>query len=91
MRHIQIAHAHVHCLQLSLMELLTCSDYRGASSGTGLNCYIKDGSIDGSKTYVSCGAGSSSGYKVTVYYPNSTTVVETYDNQAQHIGSIDCD
>ncbi len=37
-------------------------------------------SQQGDKIFISCADGSVSGKKVTIYYPNSSTVVETYDN-----------
>lgn len=43
--------------------------------------YCKNDTLDGTKLFVSAGNGTSSGVKVTVYFPNSSTVVETYDNQ----------
>jgi hypothetical protein len=46
-----------------------------------LRCYCKTAAIDGTQVFVSLGPGTSSGAKVTVYYPNVSTVVETYDNQ----------
>lgn len=54
----------------------------GASSGTYLMCYCKDGTIDGSKVFVRLEAGSVSGRKITVRFPDAVTIVETYDNQA---------
>jgi hypothetical protein len=52
------------------------------SGGTGfyLVVYPKDETVDGSKVFVTLAAGSSSGSKVTISYPNSSTPVETYDN-----------
>ena len=54
----------------------------GSSGGTYLTCYAKDGTVDSSKVYVALDAGSVSGNRIRVYYPNSSTLVETYDNQA---------
>lgn len=38
--------------------------------------------INADNLYVACEAGSVSGHKITVRYPDSSTVVETYDNLA---------
>lgn len=54
----------------------------GASSGTYLTVYCKDGTVDGSQVFVKLEAGSSSGRKITVRFPDAVTVAETYDNQA---------
>jgi hypothetical protein len=60
----------------------------GSGGGTGgaggyLQVYAKTGTLAaGGDVYASVGAGSVSGNKVTVYYPDATTVVETYDNLA---------
>lgn len=47
-----------------------------------LAVYVKDGTVDGTKVFIAAGPGSSSGTKVQVYYPNNSTLVETYDNLA---------
>jgi hypothetical protein len=49
---------------------------------SGIRFYCKTGSLNGSQVFVAAGPGSSSGYKVTVSYPDAGTVVETYDNVA---------
>ena len=53
-----------------------------AASGTLLTAYVKDDSVSGDTTFVSLGPGSTSGFKVTVFSPTSTDVVETWDNLA---------
>lgn len=53
-----------------------------ATSGTYATVFCKDGTIDGSTVFVAIGAGSVSGAKITVYSPNASTLVETYDNLA---------
>lgn len=46
-----------------------------------LHVYVKTASQDGSKVFISSGAGTTGGtYKVQVYYPDSSTLVETWDN-----------
>lgn len=50
-----------------------------ANNGIGY-CYCKDGTIDGSKVFVSGGPGTSVGVKITVAFPNSSTIVEVWDN-----------
>lgn len=51
-------------------------------SGTGefLHVYPKDGTIDPQQLYIESAAGSVSGSKILIYYPDSVTLVETYDN-----------
>jgi hypothetical protein len=46
------------------------------------NIQCKNGTIDGSKVFVETlgGAGTAGSDIIKVYYPNSTTLVETYDN-----------
>src|SRR5665213_550935 len=45
--------------------------------------YAKTPTLQASgNVYVAFGAGSSSGAKITVYYPNTSTLVETWDNLA---------
>lgn len=46
-----------------------------------LDIALKDGTIDGSKVFVSATAGGGAGGtdRIRVYYPDSSTVVETYD------------
>lgn len=56
--------------------------YPPAASGGFLRCYLLDDSLDGTQVFVNVAAGSSSGSKVTVRYPVSSTIVETYDNLA---------
>lgn len=53
-----------------------------AGANSWLNLYVKDPSINGANVYASISAGTSSGKKLTIYSPNNTTVVETYDNFA---------
>ena len=59
--------------------------------GVSLNYWLllgpKDTTIDPSNLYVTITAGSVSGHKVTVYYPNNSTVVETYDNLATPVAA----
>lgn len=57
-----------------------CSNTTGPVYIYWLTALVKDVSIDGSKVFLTVTNGTSSGYKVTVYYPNASTVVETYDN-----------
>ncbi len=45
-----------------------------------LYVYLKEAALDGNNIYVSAGPGTISGNKFVVYYPDSSTVVETYDN-----------
>lgn len=45
------------------------------------NFYPKTPAIDGSKVFVKVTAGTSSGAKVQIYYPDAVTLAETYDNQ----------
>ena len=47
-----------------------------------VSCYVKDGTVDGSTVFVASSAGSTSGSKIQVYSPDSSTLVETYDNLA---------
>lgn len=51
------------------------------SSGSFAFVYPKTPSVDGSKVFVKATAGTSSGVKVQVYYPDASTLVETFDNQ----------
>lgn len=54
-----------------------------ASTGAGVWCSVyptETSAPNGDKVFVSAGAGTSSGSKLVVYYPNSSTVVETWDN-----------
>jgi hypothetical protein len=44
--------------------------------------YLATPALDGSQVFVETLAGSSSGTKVNIYFPNATTLVETYDNLA---------
>jgi hypothetical protein len=44
--------------------------------------YCATESIDGATVFITVAAGSSSGKKVTVAFPNSGTIIETYDNIA---------
>lgn len=54
-----------------------------ATSGTYLNVYATTAHASDAQTvFVSIGAGSSSGAKIQVFYPNSSTLVATYDNLA---------
>jgi hypothetical protein len=59
-----------------------CLTIGGSSGGTYLRVYAKTASVDSSQVYVATSAGSSSGSKVQVYSPNSSTLVETFDNLA---------
>ncbi len=57
------------------------------STGAGVWCsvYPKDGTVaaNANNVYISAGAGTTGGTsKLVVYYPNNTTVVETWDNLA---------
>lgn len=52
------------------------------NSNAFVNCYIRTLAVNGATTFVSIGAGSVSGAKITVYSPNNTTLVETFDNLA---------
>lgn len=52
----------------------------GSSGGSFLNVYAKNGTINSSQLFISASAGTVVGSKVVVSYPNSTTVVETFDN-----------
>lgn len=55
-----------------------------ASNGVGSqawgNFYCKDATVDGSQTFVAIDNGTSSGKRIRVYSPDSSTLVETYDN-----------
>lgn len=42
--------------------------------------YAKDSTVDGSTVYVSSSPGTATGSKIRVYYPDATTIVETFDN-----------
>lgn len=53
-----------------------------ATSGVYVRAFCKDNTVDGSKVFVSIGAGTSSGAKIQVHYPDAATLVETYDNLA---------
>lgn len=44
--------------------------------------FVKDGTIDGSQVYVRSGPGSVSGSRIRVYSPDSSTLVEDWDNHA---------
>lgn len=48
----------------------------------------KNASIDGSKVFVGTGPGTTSGTKVTVSFPNASTIVETYDNLASGAAAV---
>lgn len=53
------------------------------SSNKFLLVYVKDASVDGSQVFVSAGPGTNAGTsKVQVFHPDSTTLVESYDNLA---------
>lgn len=55
----------------------------GSTGGTNyLNCYAATAFAATGNVHLAIAAGSSSGSKVTVFYPDAVTVVETYDNQA---------
>jgi hypothetical protein len=47
-----------------------------------LDVFCKDETIDGSQVFLTLSAGSSSGRKVQVSFPDAVTIVETYDNLA---------
>lgn len=50
---------------------------------TWANIYVKSPSVDGSKVFVTLTAGTTGGTaKLKVFYPNNSTLVETYDNLA---------
>lgn len=51
-------------------------------SGWYLRVVLADQSINGANVFFRAEPGSSSGTKVTVRFPDSTTIVETYDNLA---------
>lgn len=53
-----------------------------AASGTWAWAYCATGQLDGAQVFVALSAGTVSGAKLTVSYPNAATVVETYDNLA---------
>lgn len=59
-------------------------DFMTITPASGGNNYLKvvckTAALDGSKVFVSSGPGSSTGYKVQVWYPDASTLVETYDN-----------
>lgn len=48
-------------------------------SGTFCRVYAKDATIDTTSVYIQCGPGTT-GNLLQVYYPNSSTLVESYDN-----------
>lgn len=50
---------------------------------------LEDGVLDGADVFVSLEAGTSSGRKVTIYYPDAVTAVETYDNLADADAAAD--
>ncbi len=52
----------------------------GSPSGTYLRVLVKDETVDGTQVWVASGSGTSSGTKITVFSPTSSTVAETYDN-----------
>ena len=52
------------------------------SGSPGFRVFIASASLDGSQVFVQVEAGSVSGSKYTVRFPNSSTIVETYDNIA---------
>lgn len=56
------------------------------SLGNGSNqvaiVFCKDETVDGSKVFLTVTAGTVTGVKMTVAYPSATTIVNTYDNQA---------
>lgn len=58
-----------------------------ASSGTYLNFYIKDLTVDGSKVYVQGTATGGQTATINVYYPDSATLVETYSITDSTTGS----
>lgn len=51
-------------------------------AGGWLRVYAKDETVNSSMVWVSVAAGTSAGSKVTVCYPDSGTVAETFDNLA---------
>lgn len=63
------------------MEFPNGGTYDAAYLGI-CQAYVKNNTVDGSKVYVSSANGSLSGAKIQVFYPNSSTLVETYDNLA---------
>ncbi len=63
--------------------------YIGApSSQQYLHIMATNGTLDGSKIYIAAAAGSVSGTKITVYHPDSSTVVETWDNNATNVAAV---
>lgn len=52
------------------------------TTGSLVRVYVKDGIVNGANVYIASADGSVSGSKLTVSYPNNSTVVETYDNLA---------
>lgn len=55
-------------------------DYWQSGSWQAPSCFPKTPDIDGSKVYIGVTPGTAAGKKVVVYYPDSATPVETYDN-----------
>lgn len=58
-----------------------------AASGTWAWAYCATGQLDGAQVFLTLSAGTVSGAKLTVSYPNATTVVETYDNLATAVAA----
>jgi len=52
----------------------------GATSGTFLRVYVASGAVNSANLYISSGPGTLAGSKVVVAYPDSGTVVETFDD-----------
>ncbi len=51
-----------------------------AVSGTWMLVYPDEPALDPEHLYMTITAGTSSGHKVTIHYPNNSTLVETFDN-----------
>ena len=61
-------------------------EYIGGNPG--FRVFIAGPTVNGANVYVQVEAGTSSGAKYTVRHPNSSTIVETYDNIANAAGLI---
>jgi hypothetical protein len=54
----------------------------GPATGTWLRCYALSGTLNGADLFIGVSAGTVSGKRLTVAYPDPGTVVETWDNLA---------
>jgi len=76
---------------------LWCTFPNGSIDGNSLPCSgcnpaidnwarttVKDETVDGAQVFLTLTPGSVSGSKVEVYYPDASTLVETYDNLASN-------